>query len=100
MRQFVGPGTLADLGGNPAAITDGTSNTLLFVEATATVPWAANRELPYTPGVGAGQLGHPTRPLFWAAMADGSVRWVRKGVSPAALDAAVTPGGGEVLGLD
>ena len=103
-RMFVGKGTLTDTTTGRvtlSGVTDGSSNTLYFAESTTTVPWAQNAEMPYTPGVGTAGLGHPGRDVFLAAMVDGSVRPVRKSITPAALDAAVTPNGGEMpVGFD
>jgi prepilin-type processing-associated H-X9-DG protein len=86
-RVFVGPGAVFD-GSNkrilPATIRDGTSNTILFVSATQSVPWAKPQELPYGPGIPLPPLGSPGTPGgFNAAMADGSVRFI-KGTIPEA----------------
>jgi len=40
------------------------------------------------------------RSIFRAALADGSVHWVKKGTSPATLRAVVTRNGGDTLGPD
>jgi hypothetical protein len=86
----------------PASIPDGTSNTILIVEADAerAVPWTKPEDL-------AIDLDNPSKGLerhpgkgFLVGMADGSVRFVRGDVSKATLRAAFTPAGGEVLGSD
>lgn len=99
-RMFVGKGTLTDLGGKrpgPVTITDGTSNTILFAESAQRVPWAQNNEMRLTPGMGAGGLGRPQRDTVLVAMADGSVRRMKKTVAPATLDALITPDGNDIV---
>src|SRR5207249_937606 len=77
---------------------DGTSNTLLVVEARDAVPWARPDELEYNPKGPLPQLGHPSRGGdFNAAMADGSVRSVSGSLPEATLRALITANGGEVI---
>jgi hypothetical protein len=85
----------------PASFPDGTSNTIMFVEAAKGVPWTKPEDLPFDPD--------PTKPLpklgryrggFDVAMVDGSTRFVRNSVSNQTLRAAITRDGGEVLGPD
>jgi hypothetical protein len=98
---FVGPGTPFERGKaltfDAAGFPDGTSNTLLFVEAGEPVPWTKPEEIEYA----------PERPLrlrglfrdgFRAAWADGSRRFVPYDADEAALRAAVTRNGGEPMG--
>ncbi|HEY7326728.1 MAG TPA: DUF1559 domain-containing protein [Gemmataceae bacterium] len=86
----------------PTDFADGTSNTILIVESddAHTVPWTKPEDLSF-------DREHPERGLgghfpngFLVALADSSVRIVRKNISKATLQAAFTPAGGEVLGLD
>ncbi|HJT78628.1 MAG TPA: DUF1559 domain-containing protein, partial [Gemmataceae bacterium] len=86
----------------PADFQDGTSNTILIVEAddAHAVPWTKPEDLKV-------DLAHPERGLgghfhegFLVALADGSVRLVSGKISKATLRAAFTPAGGEVLGSD
>jgi hypothetical protein len=81
---------------------DGTSNTILFVEAGEPVPWTRPVDLPYAADKPLPKLGGllPDLPTFNAAMADGSVRSVNRKVSEKTLRAAITPNGGEILGND
>lgn len=79
----------------PEEIADGTANTILFVQAAQPVPWPQCNELPFDPAGPLPPLGRPDRKWFLAAMADGSVRTVRKNVDPNVMKAAITRAGGE-----
>jgi len=102
-RVFTGPGTLfppgekpLSLDGGKGEVKDGTSSTFLVVEAREAVPWPQPRELAYTKVGPLPPLGHPQRPTgFLAAMADGSVKFVRESATDAARRAAATATGGE-----
>jgi hypothetical protein len=104
-RTFVGPGTLFSDPGyqSPytiANIPDGTSNTILIVEASTAVPWSKPEELLLPPGPVAPLLGNPQRNVFLCAMADGSVRGVTKMVSEQTLRNAINPKDRMPLGPD
>jgi hypothetical protein len=82
-------------------ITDGTSNTVLVVEATAdkAVPWIKPEDLPIDPknpfaGLTAG------RERFSVLFADGSVRSVPSNADPQEFFKFLTPAGGEVADFD
>ncbi len=101
-QGFVGKGAFFDgkEGIKVTDITDGTSQTVMVVEAAKPVPWTKPEDIPFDgrkllPKVG-GLSGH----VFHAAMCDGSVRAVSKSVKEATLRAAITINGGEVLGPD
>ena len=59
-------------------VVDGTSNTLLVVEAAKAVPWTKPEDLPYSPDARVPALGGPFREVIHAAVADGSVRCLDK----------------------
>jgi hypothetical protein len=77
--------------------TDGTSNTILVVEAEEAVPWAGTAELPYDPKKPLPKLGHPSRNGFHALMGDGSVRYIPKNTDEKLIRAMITRSGGEVI---
>ena len=98
----LGPGLMWDepKGLKITAISDGTSNTIALVEADddRAVEWSKPEDITITPrDPAAGLLGH-YGDGFQAAMADGSVRFINKGIDPKALWALFTRAGGEVVG--
>jgi hypothetical protein len=80
-QAFVGKGTAFEgtQGTRIADFIDGTSNTILVVEAGEAVPWTRPDDLPY---------------------ADGSVRFARKGFAEKVFRLAITRGDGQVLDFD
>jgi|SRR5579884_1234915 len=86
----------------PKDFPDGTSNTILIVEAddAHAVPWTKPEDLKIdleNPHQG---LGGHFGEVFAVALADGSVRLVAKGVSKETLKFAFTIAGGDILGSD
>jgi hypothetical protein len=79
-----------------SSISDGSANTILLVEADDRVPWTKPQELPYAADQPLPQLGEHYHGDFLAALADGSVRIVRKTTSEKAIRAAITANGGEI----
>jgi hypothetical protein len=55
-------------------VTDGTSNTLMFVEAKRDIPWTKPADIPFDPDKPAPQIGGFVKGHFTAACADGSCR--------------------------
>jgi len=100
-QGFVGKGAYFDgtKGVKIADITDGTSNTIMLVEAMNAVPWTKPEDVPF-----AGKLlpwvGGLRDRIFQAAMCDGSVRAIPMTIKEETLRAAITRNGGEVLGPD
>ncbi len=102
-RVFVGNGAAFDWckGAHmPGDFKDGTSNTILVVEAGASVPWTKPEELEFNPDGALPPLGGHYSGGFMAGMADAAVRMVPKSTGPQTLKAAITRSGGDALGPD
>lgn len=84
----------------PASITDGTSNTIMFVEASKAVPWTKPEDVPFDPDKPLPKLGLPGHSYFLVAMCDGSAHAVSHGVTKETLRAAITRDAGDILGSD
>ena len=101
-RVFVGDGAAFDLA-KPAGIQefrDGTSNTLMVVEAGEAVPWTKPEDLPFDPEKPLPKLGGHFPGGFNAALMDGSVRFLKTTINPMVLKALITRNGGEVVSRD
>ena len=100
-RGFTGPSAMFEAGKEIkiASITDGTSNTILCVEAEKSVPWTKPDDLPFDPKkdtlpkVG----GAMFEAGFNATICDGSVRYFKKDIAKETLKALITRDGGEVV---
>jgi prepilin-type processing-associated H-X9-DG protein len=101
-QAFVGKGAAfeLELKLRPADFTDGTSNTLMVVEAATPVPWTKPEDLPYVEGQALPALGGQFGGNFNALFADGSVSFLSRDVDRDTLRAAITRNGGEVLDHD
>jgi hypothetical protein len=79
----------------PAGFADGTANTFLVAEAGEAVPWTKPTDLPYDAARPLPKLGGLFAEGLHVAMADGTVRFVRRGATEKAIRAAITPRNGE-----
>lgn len=102
VRLFVGPRAIFDREERRKleAINDGTSNTLMFVEATDPVLWIQPLELPFDPKGPIPPLGLKDHDYFQVAFADGSVRTIKKSVSVEKIKLLIDYKDGQVVNLD
>src|SRR5262249_41306492 len=100
-RVFVGEGAIFEEKKETRFqdVTDGTSNTILVVEAGEAVPWTKPDELPFGAGKPIPKLGGQFKDTFPLALADGSVHFVDLGVGDK-LRPFITKSGGEVVTFD
>jgi hypothetical protein len=104
-QVFVGPQNEAPFEGRrqlkmPASFPDGTANTFLIVEAGDPVLWTKPDDIPYSCKGPLPKLGGIFKEGFNAALADGSMRFIKRSVSEKTIRAAITPAGGELQGED
>ena len=81
-------------------ITDGTSNTLMLVEAKRDIPWTKPEDIPYDKDHPSPKLGGHYPNLFLAALANGRVLPFSDKLPEDLLKALLTRNGGELVDLD
>jgi hypothetical protein len=98
VQAVVGPGTVfgSEKPVGLRQITDGTSNTVLVVEAADPVHWAEPKDHVHAPGM-APRVGRPNGRTFLALMGDGFVAPLPTDIGPAAFAAFASMAGGEVV---
>ena len=100
--MFVGPGTLfgGDEGPKIEDIKDGTSLTIMVVEAAKPVPWTKPEDLPFDKEKPLPELGGLFEDGFHAASPMAAARFLSKKIKPEILRALITRNGGEVVSSD
>jgi hypothetical protein len=78
-------------------IADGTSNTILIVEAKRDIPWMKPEDIPYAADKPLPELGGYDPSGFFVALADGSVRRLPKTIDEKLLRSLITRNGGEPI---
>ncbi len=98
---LTGPGAIfsGEEGTSFREITDGTSNTLLIVEAKRAVPWTKPEDIPYDSAKPIPELGGYFEGGFLSVLCDGSVRFIGKDVDEKDLHALISMSGGETVNL-
>jgi prepilin-type processing-associated H-X9-DG protein len=81
-------------------ILDGTSNTILIVEGSKSVPWTKPEDIPFDPAKPAPKIGGLYEGGSNATFCDGSVHFISKSIAAETLKALITRAGGEVIGKD
>ena len=86
---LTGPGTVfsGQEGTSFREITDGTSNTLMIVEAKRAIPWTKPEDIPYDPEKPIPQLGGYFEQGFLGLFCDGSVHFLYEGIDEKMLRA-------------
>src|SRR5262249_51520253 len=100
---FVGKGAAFEEGKEltmPEDFPDGTSNTILLLEAGPPVPWTKPEDLIYDPAYPLPRLDRLFHDLIRVSMTDGSVRYLSKDIKEATLRNLITRNGGEQVGVD
>jgi hypothetical protein len=99
-RVFIGNGAAFETGSltkYPNDFTDGVVNTILIVEAGEPVPWPKPDELQYDPKKPLPKLGGLFADGFYAAFADGTVRFIPRSIDDKLLRAFITRSGDEQI---
>jgi len=100
-QGFRGNGAVIGSGLRLLAITDGTANTILCVEATSAVPWTKPADIPFDPMKDLPKFGKAFGEKPLAVICDGSARELDlKKISEATLKNAIGANDGNVLGPD
>jgi len=103
-QVFSGKGAMFENGQDIglASITDGTSNTILVVEAKEAVPWTKPADLTFDPEAAPSLngAGSPHPGGFNVLFADGAVRFIKLAINLDVFRALITRNAGEVINAD
>ncbi len=81
-------------------ISDGTANTAMAAEVTIGAPWASPTDVPYTRNGPLPSFGASGSDSFQILLADGSVRNIKKTISPAVMHLLIQIADGQPVNLD
>jgi prepilin-type processing-associated H-X9-DG protein len=99
-QVVIGPQTIFN-GGTAGVrrgdVTDGAANTILVVETNDLAPWTAPHDVAFSSASSLGASGTEHDGGFNAAMADGSVHFLKSTIDPGVLWSLMTRDGGEVI---
>jgi hypothetical protein len=101
-RVFVGKGAAFEKGKQlsyPQDFPDGTANTILIIETSDTVPWCSDQEIEFDPDRPLPKIKGLFPGGFYAAMGDGSIRWIPDTTDEKTLKAMITRNGNEAFTL-
>ncbi len=100
-QVFTGKDTVFEdpKGNRIADITDGTSNTILIVEAGAAVPWTKPEDLAYDADKALPKLGGLLKDGFNVALCDGSVHFIKKKFDEHTMRLLITRNDGQPVRL-
>jgi hypothetical protein len=101
-QVFVGPGAAFEgqTAISFASFSDGTSQTILVIEAGEPVAWTKPEDLPFVPGQPLPKLGGLSKLRTMAVFADGGVRPIPRGTDEKIIRALITRNGGEAIDFD